>query len=213
MIYLAQLTLLILSFTRKSETKNEIIMSTKEQLLDALDNSRESLLMAIEPLPDEALVEKQAVGEWSVSDVLINITAWEAELVTGLMRIQQNKRPEKLLDALMDPDKYDEKRYTENQDRDLDQVFMDLQQVRVQVEEWILEFTDRELDNPKRYHWLNGKPLRKIITTMTTEREKKVIPLLQLYAQQWSLLTMDDEIIPLQMLRLDGQENNHDNSN
>ena len=75
-------------------------MITKEQLLDALDNSRESLLVAIEPLPDEALHEKQAVGEWSVADVLINITAWEAELVTGLMRIQQNKRPERLLEAM-----------------------------------------------------------------------------------------------------------------
>lgn len=188
-------------------------MSTKEQLLDALDNSRESLLMAIEPLPDEALVEKQAVGEWSVCDVLINITAWEAELVTGLMRIQQNKRPEKLLDALMDPGRYDEQRYTENQDRDLDQVFMDLQQVRVQVEEWILEFTDRELDSPKRYRWLKGLALRKIVAASTFERERKFIPLLQLYAQQWSLLTMDEEIIPLQMLGLNGQEDNHDISN
>ena len=53
-------------------------MTSKEQLLDALDNSRESLLMAIESLPDEALLEKQAIGEWSVGDSLTNITAWEA---------------------------------------------------------------------------------------------------------------------------------------
>jgi hypothetical protein len=100
-------------------------MTTKEQLLDALDNNREKLLVAIEPLPDEALHEKQAVGEWSVSDALINITAWEAELVTGLMRIRQNQRPDRLLEALKDPAEYDKRRFAENQDRDLDQVFLD----------------------------------------------------------------------------------------
>ena len=129
-------------------------MTSKEQLLDALDNSREKLLIAIEPLSDEALQEKQAVGEWSVSDLLVNITAWEAELVTGLMRLGQNKRPDRLLEALKEPSTYDKERFAENQDRDLDQVFLDLQRVRIQVEEWILEFSERELTNPRRYPWL-----------------------------------------------------------
>ena len=103
-------------------------MTSIEQLLDKLDNSRESLLMAIEPLPDEALLEKQAIGEWSIGQVLNNITAWEAELVTGMMRLQQNKRPNRLLEALRDPTKFDKQRYAEYQDRDLDQIFLDLQQ-------------------------------------------------------------------------------------
>ena len=190
-------------------------MTTKEQLLDALDNNREKLLVAIEPLPDEALHEKQAVGEWSVSDVLINITAWEAELVTGLMRIQQNKRPDRLLDALMDPGEYDERCFAENQDRDLDQVFVDLQQVRVQVEEWILEFSERELSNPHRYQWLKGKALKDLIAAATFDREKKVVPLLQLYAQQWGILAMEttNSVIPLQSLSLVEQENNHEDAN
>jgi len=190
-------------------------MITKEQLLDALDNSREKLLVAIEPLPDEALHEKLAVGKWSISDVLINITAWEAELVTGLMRIRQNKRPDRLLDALKDPGGYDEQCFAENQDRDLDQVFVDLQQVRVQVEEWILEFSERELNNPRRYQWLKGKALKDLIAAATFDREKKVVPLLQLYAQQWDILTMEttNGVIPLETLSLDVQENNHEDAN
>ena len=190
-------------------------MITKEQLLDALDNIRERLLVAIEPLPDEALLEKHAVGEWSVSDVLINITAWEAELVTGLMRIRQNKRPDRLLEALKDPSGYDERRFAENQDRDLDQVFLDLQQVRVQVEEWILEFSERELNNPRRYQWLKGKTLKYMIAAATFEREKKVVPLLQLFAQQWDILTMDttNGTIPLETLSLADQGNNYEDAN
>jgi hypothetical protein len=166
-------------------------MSPIEQLLDALDSSRERLLLALETLPDEALLEKQAVGQWSVSDVLNNITAWEAELVTGLMRVRQGKRPGRLLEALKDADEYDSRNYDENQDRDLDQVFSDLQQVRVQLEEWISEFTERELNNPKRYNWSKGRALKEIIAAASYEREKKFIPLMQLYAQQWALV--DDE--------------------
>ena len=193
----------------------EQTMTTKEQLLDALDNSREQLLVTIEPLPDEALLEKQAVGEWSVSDVLVNISAWEAELVTGLMRIRQNKRPDRLLEALNDPSEYDKLRYAEFQDRDLDQVFLDLQQVRVQVEEWILEFTERELNSPRRYQWLKGKALTEIIASTTYEREKKSIPHLQLFAKQWNLLTIEasDDIIPLNPLNIVGQENGHESAN
>jgi hypothetical protein len=189
-------------------------MKTQEQLFDALDNSREKLLIAIELLPDEALFEKRAVGEWSIDDVLVNITAWEAELVTGLMRIRQNKRPDKLLAALKDPSEFDRRQYAEIQGRDLDQIFLDLQQVRVQVEEWILEFSERELNNPRRYPWLKGKALHEIIASATFEREKKFIPLVQLFSQQWSILAMEaaDEIISLEPRNLNVQENNHDDA-
>ena len=71
-------------------------MSTLEFLLDALDTARERLLVAIEPLEDEALLEKNVAGDWSIADILTNLTAWESELVTGLSKLDQNKRPEQL---------------------------------------------------------------------------------------------------------------------
>ena len=189
-------------------------MSSIEQLLDALDSNRERLLMAIETLPDEALLEKRAVGEWSVSDVLNNITAWEAELVTGMLRLQQNKQPVRLLEALKNPDKYDSQRYAENQDRDLDQIFIDLQQVRMQLEEWISEFSVRELNNPKRYRWLNGKSLKEIIASASYEREKQFIPLIQLFAQQWTLLEMeeDNNTIPVTMANSNLQDDEYEDT-
>lgn len=189
-------------------------MTSIEQLLDKLDNSRESLLMAMEPLPDEALLEKQAIGEWSISQVLNNITAWEAELVTGMMRLRQNKRPNRLLEALKDPTKFDKQRYAEYQDRDLDQIFLDLQQARVQVEEWILEFSERELNNPKRYKALKGKTLIEIIAEASYERERKQIPHIQLFAQRWSLLETeeDDSRIPLKAVELKRVEDNYEDT-
>jgi len=187
-------------------------MNITEQLLDTLDNSRESLLVAIELLPDEALLDKRAVAEWSVTDVLINLTAWEAELVTGLMQIDKNKRPDRLLSALKNPQAYDKLRYEETQDRDLDQVFLDLQQVRIQVEEWLLEFSDRDLTNPQRYRWLNGKPLSEIIAAATFKHEGEFIPQLLIYAQEWSERETNASInmIPLTAVDLINTEENHD---
>jgi hypothetical protein len=82
-----------------------------EQILDALDSSRERLLIALDELPDEALLApntvKPVIGEqlsvisgqssrseqgvtgWSVADLLVQQTAWESELVTGLMHMAQ----------------------------------------------------------------------------------------------------------------------------
>ncbi|MCA9977623.1 MAG: hypothetical protein KC413_17810, partial [Anaerolineales bacterium] len=96
-----------------------------DQLLDELDGSREKLLMAIADLPDDALMTPGAWEEWSIADILVNLTVWEAELVTGIMRLDQGKRPEAFLPALAQPEAYDQARYEENKGRDLDRVFDD----------------------------------------------------------------------------------------
>ena len=80
--------------------------STIEKLLDALDSSRERLLVALDALPDEALLAPNTVGHWSVADLLVQQTAWESELVTGLMRISQGKKPVRLLAALDNAEEY-----------------------------------------------------------------------------------------------------------
>jgi len=189
-------------------------MSAKEQILDALDNSRESLLLAVEPLSDNALQERLAVGQWSVADVLINITAWEAELVTGLMRLRQNKRPDRLLATLKDPKTYDRLRFEENQNRDLDQIFMDLQQSRVQVEEWLLEFSERDLTNPRRYHWLKGKALDDLIARTSYNRENQIVPRLETFTEQWLARESDAPMgaIPLGPVDLNNKRNTNEDT-
>jgi hypothetical protein len=160
-------------------------MSKLEELLDHLDQSRERLLMAIEPLPDEALLEANAVGRLSIADVLALLAAWEAELVTGLMQINQGKKPAKLLAALAQPEAYEAERYRENQGRDLDRIFDDFQGVRVQLEEWLEEFSERDLADPKRYPWLGGKSLARLIKDMTAGREATYTPQCDTFAREW----------------------------
>lgn len=155
-------------------------MTIQEQLEDV----RIRLLEAIAPLPDEALLRQGVVGEWSVADVLAHLVNWEAELVTGLLRIDQGKKPTRLLDALADREAYNEARYQEMKGRDLDRIFDDLQGVRVQLEEWLEAFSDRALEEPGRYPWLDG-PLWKMIAEVTFEHEAEHIPALEAYSTRW----------------------------
>ncbi|MEI2607561.1 MAG: DinB family protein [Candidatus Promineifilaceae bacterium] len=151
----------------------------RDDIEDKLDEVRERLLMALEPLPDEILVQKGLVGEWAISDVLANLAVWEAELVTGLMYLREGQRPQHLLKALADPDTYNRARYEEFKERDLDQIFDDLQGVRVQLEGWLTEFTDRELNDDKRFPTLAGKPLWQVIQQCSFGREAQRLLLIE----------------------------------
>lgn len=155
-----------------------------ESLLDELDEVREQLLVAIADLPDEALTRSHAVGRYAISDILVNLTIWEAELVTGLMRVDQGKKPSRLLEALANRQAFNQKRYLENVGRDLDRVFDDLQQVRVQLESWLDTIPERALFDSKRYSWLGGRSLASLIREITVENELKYVPLIQAYVNQ-----------------------------
>jgi DinB superfamily len=190
-------------------------MSPIENLLDALDASRERFLVALEPLDDVALLRKNVVGEWSTADIMTNITAWESELATALMKLEQNKRPGKLLQALADPEAYDSERYAEMQDRDLDQVFEDLQQVRVQVEDWISGLSERDLTDPRRYQWLKGRALQEIIAETTYLREEKFLPAVETFVRTWVAEENDlaRNTIPVALIEPFTQEESDENTN
>ena len=175
-------------------------MSTIESLFDALDESRERLLVAIDPLDDEALLQRHVVGSWSVADTLTNITAWEAELVTGLMRLDQKKKPAKLLAALADPAAYDAAQAGDMQDRDLDQVFEDLQLVRIQLEDWLSGFSERDLSKPGRFSSLGGRSLQEIVEAATIKRELAFLPAIEAYARTWA--EAEEEMLPGNMIPL-----------
>lgn len=141
--------------------------------------------MAIEPLPDEALTAPGAMGEWSVADILAHLTAWESELVTALLRINQGKRPSKMIEAFENVDAYNERRYKENKGRDIERIFDDLQGVRVQLESWLEEFSDRDVSDPKRYKWAQGQTLGHIIKENSYGHDEEHIPHIEAFAALW----------------------------
>jgi hypothetical protein len=179
-------------------------MNVMERLLDELDASRERLLVAIEALPDEALVRPGAAAGWSVADVLVNLTLWESELVTALMQIDQGKRPGGLLAALADPAAYNQARFTEFKGRELDAVFDDWMKVRLELEEWLEMLPDQDLTDKKRYSWLNGRTLANLIAQTTYENERRYLPEIEGFAQSWE--TAERDTIPLTAVTINNYE-------
>jgi uncharacterized damage-inducible protein DinB len=158
---------------------------TEIDLQEHLENVRLQLLEAIAELPDEALLAPGAVGEWSIRDLLFLLTAWDAELVTGLMQIKQRKQPKRLLDALANRAGYEKAQQQIGVKRDLDPVFDDLQQVRLELEDWITQFSDRELSDPGAYPWLPERPLWSLIAETSYQNEERYLPAVESFARAW----------------------------
>lgn len=160
-------------------------MSALEDLLDQLDTVRERTLVALEALPDEALVTPGVIGRWSIADLLSILTAWDAEVVTGMMQLQAGKSPERLLAALRNPDIYNAQRYQDARGRTLDVIFDDFQRSRTKLEEWLSELTERALTDPKHFRSLGGASLGRIIADATHRHETRYLPFLTTFADRW----------------------------
>lgn len=158
----------------------------REDLLEELDKVREELLVTLEALPDEALRRPGVMGDWSVADLLAHMVAWESEMVTALLRVDQGKTPARLIAAFDDIDGYNARRYQENKERDLDRIFEDLPGVRIQLEEWLAEFSDSDLNDPERYSWSPGLPLWHIIAENSFRHELEHLPQIKAFAARWA---------------------------
>jgi len=141
--------------------------------------------MALEMLPDEALVQPGAIGRWAIADLLSILTAWDAEVVTGLMQLQGGKTPERLLAALRQPDIYNAQRYQDAQGRGLDAVFDDFQAARLHLEEWLSGLSERALSDPRHYKALGGEALARLIVRATADHEARYLSFLTTFAQRW----------------------------
>lgn len=162
-----------------------------DEIQERLDSSRERLLMILEPLPDDAVNHSGASGEWAIRDILAHLVVWESELVTCLMDLKQGKKPARMLAAIADVDGYNARRYEENKDRNLGQIFDDLRGVRIQLEEWLTRFSNKDLTDGKRYKWTDNLALWQIIEANSFGHEIEHLPDIESFVRRWELDQID----------------------
>ena len=143
----------------------------KEAILTSLEVSREDFLDAIEGLSDEILLQPGVVGEWSIKDLLIHLTRWEAELVKLLWQARQGKSPSSVHFSEVAVDAMNDRWYQESSTRSLEVALEDFHGVRNQTIRRVEEFTDKELSDPKSFPWLEDTPLWQWIATDSFEHE------------------------------------------
>ena len=132
----------------------------KNELVTSLNTSRQRLVDAINDLSDLEQIEPGPDGGWSVKDILAHLAACEAELVTALARdVAHNKPPRLWGISEAEVEKQNTQWHGENKDRPLDRVRDDFAGVRKQLLRQVAALNDKDLTDPKKYKWLDGKTL------------------------------------------------------
>jgi hypothetical protein len=144
----------------------------KSTLLTTLSTARQLLTATFAGLPDELLVQPGAEGDWSVKDILAHVAAWEAELITLLVReVKRGQKPK--LYGLPDAgvEKLNQQWYQENKDRPLERVLADFHGARKQLIRQINDWNESDLTSANKYQWLEGKSLAEYIIGFAAEHE------------------------------------------
>lgn len=148
----------------------------KRELLDELESSRERILELIDDLEDAAYEEVGVNGAWSLKDVLAHLTRWEAELVKLLWQISQGQAPTTAHFSGISTEILNEKWLSEMRSRPLRIILEDFHNVRNQTMRRLEAFSEQELNDPKFYRWLSGKPLFVWVAADTFEHEIEHYP-------------------------------------
>ncbi len=146
---------------------------TKEELLDILDKSREEFMDSIDELSDETLEQPGVVGEWSIKDLMVHLSLWEAELIKLLWQARQGQKPTTIHFMPATDDEINARWYEETRERPLDRVLDDFEAVRRQTIRRVGSFSEKDLNDTQRYPWQKGVPLWKWIANDSFEHEKE----------------------------------------
>lgn len=142
------------------------------QLLGQMEQWREQ----IEPqvaLVAEADLSYAAAGEWSLLDNLAHLAAWDAEAVLALARVKQGGKPRYLNISPVETDKLNAQWLVENRGRDAERVLGDFLGVWRQLLRQVRGFAPADLEDTKRYAWLQGKSLVDFVDEWVLQHERE----------------------------------------
>ncbi|GAB4521153.1 MAG: hypothetical protein Fur0018_01340 [Anaerolineales bacterium] len=144
----------------------------KATLLTAMENSRTALLDALEDLPDEAF-ERPYEGDWTLKDTLAHLTQWEAQLITALWQLKGGQKPTTAHFTNRSRDEINAEWYAQSKNRPLDIIWQDFVTVRDQTILRVEEIPERNMNDEKRYAWLQGATLIEWIARYTIGHDEK----------------------------------------
>ncbi len=142
---------------------------TKRELLESIQKGRAEFEAALTKLSPEQMVVPGAMGEWSVKDILGHIGMWESRLVTTLYAVERGATPPGLVHTQVVVDKVNAESFAEQRDRPLERVLADFHAVHKQLLKRLDMVKESDLFDPKRFKWMEGEPLAKLVAGDTFE--------------------------------------------
>lgn len=147
------------------------IIMDKESLLSALSSGRSQFLKTIEGLPALEMEIPGVIDQWSIKDLLVHLTRWEAEIVKLTWQSKSGQKPTTVHFSQETVDEINARWYQQSKHRALDAVMEDFMGVRKQTIRQVKEIPEQALTNPDQYFWLEGRPLWKWIAEDSFEHE------------------------------------------
>lgn len=143
----------------------------KEEIISRLNAGRRIFLSAIQGLSNQDIETLQVSDHWTVKDIIIHLTRWEAELVKLLWQAKRNIKPTTVHFSPESVDEINARWYAESQSRALEVVMADFNGVRDQTIRRVKSFSESELNDQQLFPWLDASPLWKWIATDSYEHE------------------------------------------
>jgi hypothetical protein len=145
----------------------------KEELISALEDSREDILEALEGISDEQYLAESSFGDWTLKDLLAHLVMWEAETIKLLFQAHQGMTPTTVHLKNIPDDEQNKIWHSQTKDRPLERILSDFYAIRGQTLLRLDEFSNRELNDPARFAWLRGQTLSQLVVDYVLDHERE----------------------------------------
>lgn len=142
------------------------------QLLAQMEQWRDLVEPQLVLVTAAELLQSEA-GDWSLLDKLAHLAAWDAEAVLALARVKQGGKPRYLNILPVETDKLNAQWMVENRGRPVERVLGDFQGVWRQLVRQVRGFAPADLEDTKRFPWLQGKSLVDFVDEWVLQHERE----------------------------------------
>lgn len=142
------------------------------QLLAQMEQWRNHVEPQLVLVTAAELLQSEA-GEWSLLDKLAHLAAWDAEAVLALARVKQGGKPRYVNISPVETDKLNAQWLVENRGRPVERVLGDFQGVWRQLVRQVRGFAPADLEDIKRFPWLQGKSLVDFVDEWVLQHERE----------------------------------------
>lgn len=142
------------------------------QLLAQMEQWRDLVEPQLVLVTAAELLQSEA-GDWSLLDKLAHLAAWDAEAVLALARVKQGGKPRYLNISPVETEKLNAQWLVENRGRPVERVLGDFQGVWRQLVRQVRGFAPADLEDTKRFPWLQGKSLVDFVDEWVLQHERE----------------------------------------
>ncbi|GDX67013.1 hypothetical protein LBMAG37_01670 [Anaerolineae bacterium] len=142
------------------------------QLLAQMEQWRNHVEPQLVLVTAAELLQSEA-GDWSLLDKLAHLAAWDAEAVLALARVKQGGKPRYLNISPVETENLNAQWLVENRGRPVERVLGDFQGVWRQLVRQVRGFAPADLEDTKRFPWLQGKSLVDFVDEWVLQHERE----------------------------------------